>query len=121
MIDNNFNFSTNQTFLNDIELDICIKNERNEIAEIIEIKMFKTNRPIDTQVSNLRDAVSKIKIATENLTTINPNFKHLNKSLITNITDSQVYLQAKEELQEDIKNYNINLCTINDFYNRIKK
>ena len=117
----NYTYIPNYIQKPDIELDFCLTNEQNLIYEIIEVKMFKTDRPIDTQIGNIRDAVSKIKKAVDKLTTIDPNFKTIQKSLVTNISSDEIYKHSRVELSKDLKDYNIVLYSISDFYYKIKK
>ncbi len=117
----NYKFIKNNTFPPDIELDFSLLNEDDLVYEIIEVKMFKTDRPKDTQVGNLREAVSKIKNAIKKLVKIAPNYKTIQKSIVTNLIDNIVLKTAKSELEKDLKEYNIDIYTINDFYQKVKK
>lgn len=117
----NYKFVKNHTLPPDIELDFSLLNENDLVSEIVEVKMFKTDRPSDTQVGNLRDAVSKIKNAIDKLVKIDPNYKVIPKSLVTNLTDNIVLKTAKSELEKDLKEYKIDIYTIDDFYNKIKR
>jgi hypothetical protein len=116
-----FNFVSNQKFLGDVEFDFCIVNDEKEILEIIEIKMFKTDRPLDTQVGNIRSAVAQLKKAINKVEKEQIGYKTLYKSLITNITDDNVYNIAKSELSKDLQEYNINIYTANDFKIRLER
>jgi hypothetical protein len=105
----------------DIEIDFCLLNDLNLIYEIIEVKMFKTDRPDDTQVGNIRDVVGQIKRMIDKLVTIDPNYKVIKKSIVTNISKDSVYKMAKQELDQDLKDYNIDIYSIPDFYSKIKR
>ena len=118
--DNNYKFNTNQTFLKDIELDFCLLNNTDQICEIIEVKMFKTDRPEDTQVGNIREAVSQLKKAIDKLAEIDTGYKIIQHSLVTNIKNENIYKQAKIELDKDLKEYNIKLYTMSDYYTKLK-
>lgn len=117
----NYMFIANQKLPPDVEIDFTLLNENNMAFELLEIKMYKNNRPVDTQVGNLRDAVSQTKKAVEKLMTRDPNYKSIPKSIVTNLSDETVLKTAKKELDNDIKEYNIALYTINDFYLKIKR
>ena len=52
---------------------------------------------------------------------LDPNYKLIPKSVVTNITDENVLKTAKNELDKDLKEYNFNFYTINDFYLKIKR
>lgn len=116
-----YSFVENQIYQPDIELDICLVNEQKLVYEIVEVKMFKTDRPNDTQVGNIREAVSQTKRAIDKLTSIDPNYKTIQKSIVTNISNDTVYKIAKSELEKDMREYNIGLYTILDFYHKIKR
>ncbi|HTH57635.1 MAG TPA: hypothetical protein VL728_16405 [Cyclobacteriaceae bacterium] len=103
----NHKFIQNTNQHPDTEIDFCLLNDQNLIYEILEVKMFKTDRPEDTQLGNLREAVSQVKI--------------IQKSIVTNLTDNTVYKLAKAELEKDLKEYNISLYAISDFYTKIKR
>ncbi|MBI1228004.1 MAG: hypothetical protein GC192_22420 [Bacteroidetes bacterium] len=105
----------------DVELDFCLLNDQQLIYEIIEVKMFKTDRPEDTQVGNIREAVSQTKKAIDKLITIQSEYKAIQKSIVTNINVDNIYKTAKKELEKDLKDYNIVLYTISDFYIKIKR
>lgn len=118
---NNYKFVANKTFLKDVEIDFCIQSEDDELIEMIEVKMFKTDRPNDTQIGNIRDAVSKIKNAIDKLSKHDPNFISIPKSLVTNIENELVYMQVKEELEKDLKAYGIKLYSMAEFYSKTKR
>ena len=82
--------------------------------------MFKTDRPADTQIGNIRDAVVQIKKSVDKLVEIDLGFKTIQHSLVTNISSESVYKQAKIELDKDMKDYNIKLYTMNDYYIKLK-
>jgi isopentenyldiphosphate isomerase len=117
----NYAFVANSNYLEDVELDFVIKGNNGIITDIVEVKMFKTNRPLDTQVGNIRDAVSKIKKADTKLKTANLVPPKVQYSLVTNLTDEDVYKQALSQLKKDLIEFNINLYTIQDFYLKIVK
>ena len=120
--ENNYKYLSNQTFLKDVEIDFCLQSENEKIYEIVEVKMFKIDRPFDTQVGNIRDAVSKFKKAIDKLVEIDLGYKTTVKhSLVTNITDDSIYKQAKSELNTDLKEYKIELYTMNDYYVKLKQ
>lgn len=117
----NYKFNHNRTQQPDIEIDFCLLNEQNLIYEIVEVKMYKTDRPDDTQIGNLREAVSQIKKMIDKLMTVLPDYKAVQKSIVTNITRDSVYKIARRELEKDLKDYNISLYTISDFHAKIKR
>jgi hypothetical protein len=116
---NKIPFQINQVYLKDVELDICLFDSNNQIYEVIELKMFKTDRPEDTQISNIKTSVSKIKNAINKLLEIDTGYKTIAYSLITNITNNNVLEEAKRELESDLKTYNISIYKPVDFYQKI--
>ena len=117
----NYKFIPNHNQPPDIELDFCLLNVQQMIYEIIEVKMFKTDRPDDTMIGNIRDAVAQTKKAINKLITIYPDYKTIQKSIVTNISSDTVLKLAKKELEKDLKEYNIVLYTIPDFYIKTKR
>ena len=81
--------------------------------------MFKTDRPRDTQIGNIRRTVSQVKKIIDKLETINIGYKSIPKSIVTNINNDDVYKIATKELEDDLKLYNISIYAINDFYIKI--
>ncbi|MGE0636571.1 MAG: hypothetical protein AB7P01_09025 [Bacteroidia bacterium] len=117
----NYKYQPNVIFPPDIELDFCLINEQGLYSEIIEVKMFKTDRPDDTQIGNIRGAVSQTKKDIDKLISVHSGYKTIQKSIVTNISNDNVYKQATKELEKDLNEYNIVLYTIADFYTKIKK
>ena len=92
------------------------------IYELVEIKMFKTDRPEDTQIGNLRSAVGQLKKIIDKLSTeVDERFKSIQHSIVTNIYNDSVYKKANIELMQDLNEYNIKIYTIEDYYMKIKK
>lgn len=118
---NNYLYKPNQTFLKDVELDFCLINELQQVYEIVEVKMFKTDRPDDTQVGNIRQAVAQMKDAINKLTEIDLGYKSIQHSIVTNIANDLVYKEARKELENDLREYNIILYTMADFYAKLQK
>lgn len=118
---NSYNFIPNHFLPPDIEFDFCLFDNKQQIIEIIEVKMFKTDRPEDTQLGNIKSTVAQIKKSIDKLTTNNQNFKTIQKSIVTNISKDTIYTLANRELEKDLKEYNIVLYTISNFYIKIKE
>jgi len=120
--ENNYSFSSNQTFLKDVEIDFCLEDVNKNIYELVEIKMFKTDRPEDTQIGNLRSAVGQLKKIIDKLSTeVDERFKSIQHSIVTNIYNDSVYKKANIELMQDLNEYNIKIYTIDNYYMKIKK
>lgn len=117
----NYQFVANYNQPPDIEIDFCLLNNQQLVYEFVEVKMFKNDRPVDTQIGNIRDAVSQTKKAIDKLCTVNPDYKKIQKSIVTNIINDTVYKLANKELEKDLKEYNIVLYTISDFYIKTKR
>lgn len=118
---NNLKYKKNYNLPPDIEIDFCLFNDSNLIYEIIEVKMFKLDRPFDTQLTNLKEAISQIKKVSYKLSNFEENSEIIPKILVTNIADEMVLKAAKAELEKELKRYNISLLSPNDFYEKIKK
>lgn len=120
--ENKYSFAINQTFSKDIEVDICLLNEDDSVYETVEVKMFKIDRPDDTQVGNIRSAVAQIKKMVDKLSNeVDPEFKSIEHSLVTNIRSESVYETAQKELEKDLCKYNITIYTIEEYYLNMKK
>lgn len=117
----NYPFVANKHEGTDIELDFCLLNKDEYISELVEVKMYKTDRPLDTQISNIKDAISQTKKMADKLVKIQPLSKGLPISIVSNITNESVYKTVKKELVSDLKKYNIGIYSIEDFYARIKR
>lgn len=117
----NYKYQPNATFTPDIEIDFCLLNDLNQYYEIIEVKMFKSDRPFDTQIGNIREAVSQTKKMVDKLVSVYPVYKKIPKSIVTNISSDTVYKLAKKELDKDLTEYNIKLYTVADFYVKTKR
>jgi DNA-directed RNA polymerase subunit RPC12/RpoP len=111
---------SNHKILGDIEFDFCLLNEDNLIQEIIEVKMFKTGRPTDTQIGNIRSSVGQIKKSIDKIVKIESGYQYVTKSLVTNINDDNINKLAIQELKSDLDKYNINIYTIDDFKARME-
>ncbi len=94
LLDKGISFLENYIIGPDIEIDIAITKNQG-ILEIIEVKQFKTDRPEDTQLHNLRDALSKIGKRRQKLIEIDGNYEYVRFSLMTNISDPELINEAK--------------------------
>ncbi|MDH4474139.1 MAG: hypothetical protein QE487_16150 [Fluviicola sp.] len=108
----------NQTFLTDVEIDYCLLDNEKHTQELIEVKMFKTDRPSDTQIGNLRDSVVQMKKAIDKLIEKDLGFKEIKHSIVTNINNKQAYDQVRIEMETILKEYNIEIYTITQFHER---
>ncbi|KAF5040499.1 hypothetical protein DSECCO2_532850 [anaerobic digester metagenome] len=116
-----YKFSPNVVCPPNLEFDFCLINESGMYNEIIEVKMYKKDRPIDTQVKNLKDAVSQVKKAVDKLCDFDPNYKLIPKSIVTNLSDEKVFSIIETDCAFDLKEYNIQLYSIKGFHQKIKR
>lgn len=112
-------YKENQIYLEDVEIDFCLINSIQN-NEFIEIKMFKTDRPEDTQITNLKNSISQIKKIIDKLrNTKNPSFNAIQYSLVTNLTNNNVYKKANIELEDDLREFNIKIYSMEDYYAKL--
>jgi hypothetical protein len=101
-------FQSNVPYGKDIEIDIQILgNGGHAITDIIEIKMFKTDRPDDTILNNLRTGLRKLLTSRQKLLKLNEKFKNVRYHFITNIDDEKLCDALKENFRSEIKDYQI--------------
>lgn len=105
----------NISLLNDIELDFQILNKSNLITHIIEIKMFKTDRPKDTTASNLRDGFRKFLNARNKLVEHNSGYKNVSFIFLTNILNDTFLNELRESFSAEIINQQIFVISIKGF------
>lgn len=115
-------FEVDKRFLQDVQIDVLLLNNDNLISEALEVKMFKTDRPKDTQIGNLRQCVGQIKKIKEKMQNAGQgDWNSLPYAVVTNITDEEVIKLATEELKQDLKDYNIHLLTPRQLFQNINK
>lgn len=97
------------------EVDICLLNNNEEINEIIEVKIFKTNNTEDAKIGNIRSTVGQVKKTRKALSKLNSGFGTIQYSIITNYTSRDLLGKAKDEVIEDLRENNILLYNLRDF------
>lgn len=119
---NNIKYIPNYLFKPDIEFDFCITNDEDHILKIVEIKMFKTDRPTYIQIGNIKDSILQMKKSIDKLLHSNINFKDTRKIIVTNLPNNDVYKKAKIDNEKDLLEYNIEIISIYEFeINLIRK
>ncbi|MBX7242815.1 MAG: hypothetical protein K1X92_13815 [Bacteroidia bacterium] len=110
-------FEIDKNFLKDVQIDIIIINSDNLISYAMEIKMFKTDRPKDTQIGNFRQTVGQVKKIKEKMQKAGQgDWISLPYFVVTNITDELIIKEAIEVLKQDLKDYNITILSPKQFF-----
>ncbi len=107
---------TNAIVGQDIELDFQILSKnRSGVRDIVEVKMFKTDRPADTTASNLRDGFKKLLNARQKLIALNPGYKDVVFHFLTNITDSSTLQELHNSFKNEITGNRIVIHNVKSF------
>lgn len=104
----------------DIQIDICILNNQSEIIEIIEIKMFKRDRPKDTKIGNLKDAFEQIEKMRTKLIKQHQGFGHIKYSIVSNIGDDEVINETKKKIGKKLREINTEIYSPEGYRNYLK-
>lgn len=106
----------------DIQIDMCIldKNDRTLITEIIEVKMFKRDRPKDTKIENLKQAFKQIERMRKKLAEHHPNTDYIKYSIVSNIEDIDIINEAKQKIGEDFKAMKVEIYTPESYRDYLK-
>jgi hypothetical protein len=87
----------------DIEIDVQILNkEQNGVNDIIELKMFKQDRPVDVLIANLSEGLKAFLTAQNKLIALNPDYRNLRYHYLTNITNENVLKELTTRFQTEI-------------------
>ena len=101
----------------DVELDFQILDKTgNSIWHIVEVKMFKTDRPDDTTSSNLRDGFKKMLNARQKLLNINPGYANVFFHFLTNISDIPMLQNLANDFKNEIANARIQIQNANSMH-----
>lgn len=126
---NRIAFQPNVKHGKDIEVDIQILTKNRQIiTDIIEVKMFKTDRTDDTKISNLRNGLKKFMDARQKLIAVNKGFENVRYHFVTNLQEDNLYGQVRDEFKSELGKMHLSLCDqegmykyiIDDFLNRYK-
>jgi hypothetical protein len=91
----------------DVEIDIVVRNKNGLVTDVFEIKMFKTDRPDDTTLSNLREALSKFETTRKKLTAIDKQYLSANFNLVTNLDHEELGTDLDTLKSTDFKKINV--------------
>ncbi len=105
----------NLTLLKDVEIDICLLNKNEIITEIIEVKMFKSDRPKDTLIGNLKQVFHQIKKMRSKLITSDKTFDKKKYSIITNIECNDIISEACGQLSSEMKEFNVKIYSPHNY------
>ena len=112
LIEEGFSVNSNVTIPKDIEIDLQVVNPAGHVADIIETKMFKTDRPEDTIKTNLKEGLTKLIRAREKLVNINPGYQLIKFHFVTNILDENLLSDVRKDFAEPISKNKIRIHSI---------
>lgn len=118
----NIEFKINLKFEPDVELDIALVQDQG-ISDVIEVKMYKSNTPFQTQLGNLRTAASKLLQARDKLIK-NPNtrgFENIHYHIVTNLPDSNLVSTLTEEMRDELQKARMTVYSPDDFLRKINR
>jgi len=101
------------------ELDIVLMN-REFASGILEIKMFKNDKLDDVKIKNLKETIWQMKKSKKILIKADKKYSSVHSFLITNISDNNLVNSAKSDLRKDLKEFNIDIFTPNEFHKFVK-
>lgn len=114
-------FKRNVHFGKDIEIDIAVYNNKNQVTDIIEVKMLKTNRPDDTALTTLKEELAKFIKARQKLLHQNSGYTNVRFHFVTNTMSNQMKTALENVFSHDMKNNRVYVNTILDMKNKIEK
>ncbi|MEZ4985390.1 MAG: hypothetical protein R2795_10195 [Saprospiraceae bacterium] len=101
------------------ELDFILKNGKS-VSGILEIKMFKNDKSNEVKIKNIKETIGQMKKSKKTLMKADKNYSNVPSFLITNISDTSIVDSAKNDLREDLREFNIDIFTPNAFYGFVK-
>jgi hypothetical protein len=110
-------FLQNVNLIADVEADLALLDELNRVNRVIEIKMFKSDRPEDTIRKNLEGGLRKFLDARKKLISVNPDWTGVAYHFITNITDESCYRELVEKFKNELSGTNVTVHSPDQFKN----
>lgn len=102
---NKIQYQKNIPIGHDVEIDISMMDPKSSnVTDILEVKMFKNNRPTDTQLANLRQGLKKFITARQKLISLDKNYENVKFHYITNITDRTLLHELKKDFHSELSN-----------------
>lgn len=121
LYDSSIDHDVSLNLLKDIEIDLCLYNNENNITEIIEVKMFKQDRPKDTLISNLRQAFGQIKKVRSKLIREDKQNSRIKYSIVTNIENVEILKETKKQLSKELKKNKTKIYSPDEYKDYIEK
>ncbi len=110
-----FTVQSNVVVPKDIEIDLQLVNSVGKVSDIIETKMFKTDRPEDTIKSNLKEGLSKLIRAKDKLIAGNVSYQLVKFHYLTNIDDEEMINDVRREFGDSITKQKIRIHSVESF------
>ena len=82
--------------------------------------MFRNDKSDDVKIKNIKGTISQMKKSKTKLIQKNSNYSKVPLFLITNVTDVNVIKSAKEDLRQDLRTFDIDIFTPNEFHEFVK-
>jgi hypothetical protein len=110
-------YASNVTTGHDIEIDFQIVNKDKIITGIVETKMYKTDRPSEVILTNLKEGLRKLLNARNKLLVIDGGYVHVDFHYLTNVTDEQLLRAAYDSFRGEIGNARVFIHNTSSFKN----
>lgn len=114
LIENGLNVKENYILPPDIELDLFASNNENH-SVIVELKMYKTDTPYNTQLANLNTAINKLINAKLKILKLDRSFNNVSSILISNYQDKDLLAEVRIEHKTKMKELKIKIFTLGEF------
>lgn len=101
-------YDCNSHILGDVEADIVFYQEKS-ISDIVEVKMYKTDRPEDTTETNLETDLRKFLSNREKLVKNSPAFAKVQFHFVTNILQEDYYFHLRDTFRSELKSKNVSV------------
>lgn len=105
-------FSRNMCFTPDIELDFFVMNKENRVTDVVELKMYKLDRPEDVLISNLNEGLRRFEQVREKLIAQDAGYVNVKFHFLSNLDDEMI---NELNLERRIAETNIHVHNMKSF------
>lgn len=112
-------YKTNHSLEKLNEIDFVLTHG-SKVTGLIEVKMFRNDKSDEVKVKNIKETIGQIKKTKSKLAKKDNNYMGITTFLITNIDSKELNNEAKNDLRDDLREFNINIFTPNDFHEYIR-
>lgn len=103
----------------DIEVDIQLMNKNRQITDIIELKMYKSDRPNDVLITNLSEGFSKFMSMQEKLKQVDSHFSNVRFHFLTNLTNKLLIRELKTTFKNQLLQNKVTIHSMDSMYELI--